>query len=98
MSKVAHYRVDAVLGEDLQRQLFDAGASMRDTMVVQCTVATANDVETILTECGVRFEEMEFTPKRLKGIGGLLISNHIVWATHRKRGRGDRTDGRHWYG
>ena len=97
MRRVKHYRVDVSPGEDVQRQLFGAGASMRDTRVVQCGVATALDVETILTGAGVEFEEIEFTERRMAGIGGLLIANHIVWATHRKRGRGDRTDGRHYY-
>ena len=96
--RVAFYRVGSVLSEDTQRQLFGVGASMRDTRVVQCLVATANEVEEVLTECGVCFESIEFTPKRMKGLGGTLIANHISWATHKDRGRGNRTDGRHWYG
>jgi hypothetical protein len=96
--RVKHYRLDANPGEDVQRQLFGAGASMRDTRVVQCLVAAALDVEAILAGAGVEFKETEFTERRLTGLGGVLIANHIVWATHRKRGRGDRTDGRHCYG
>jgi hypothetical protein len=71
---------------------------MRDTRVVQCKVATALDVESILAGAGVEFKEIEFAERRMAGIGGLLVANHIVWATHRKRGRGDRKDGRNCYG
>ena len=71
---------------------------MMDTRVVQCGRTAALGVETIFAEHGVRFEKTQFARKRLKGIGGLLIANHICWATHRERGRGDRTDGRHWHG
>ena len=98
MRRVKHYRLDANPGEDVQRQLFGASASMRDTRVVQCMVSTALDVEAILAGAGVGFKEVEFVERRMAGIGGLLIANHICRATNRKRGRGDRTDGRHWYG
>ena len=77
------------IDQDLMNELFGAGASVRDTNLVQCpSEAVADAVGDILDNRGLDREEVEFKPPQLDALSRKLVADHILLATHRRRGSG----------
>ena len=77
------------LDQDLQRELFGAGASVRDTGIVQCENDAVQDaVVDILENKNISHESVEYESKTLDKLSRELRASHIVWATNRRRGAG----------
>jgi hypothetical protein len=81
-----------MMSQDLMNELFGAGASIRDTNLVQCeNEVVAGAVSDILKKNGLACAEVEYEARKLSPLARQLVADYMDFATNRRRGAGRGT-------